>query len=250
MKQHISGELLVGYVYRTLSDAERETINDHLVNCSTCRAQITYHETRQRQIDYNLRADIEVTSFPPEMAFKVIAPRLRRRPLPRFWPQLVSVTPVATAVTGLALGLYGLWQALAPLPAPTTTSSLPMLACFCFVLTAVGQFDHKYNIQPRFLLSAVLAFMLWLGTAVIGLQNIVIIRNLAIVGFTTIGSGVMTSALAIFVVLVAALIYIFVVIGGAEYHYRRIGEAGSWKLFSLTILAELFILLLPYFGLL
>jgi hypothetical protein len=32
MNQHISGELLVGYVYRTLSDAERETINEHLVN--------------------------------------------------------------------------------------------------------------------------------------------------------------------------------------------------------------------------
>ena len=250
MNQHISRELLVGYVYRTLSDVEHETIDDHLVNCSTCRAKLTYHETRQRQIDYNLQADIEAISVPPEMSFKAIAPRLRRRPLPQFWPQLVSITPVATAVTGLALALYGLWQALAPLPTPTPPSSLPMLACFCFVLAAVGQFDHKYNIQPRFILSAVLAFVLWVGTAVIGLQNIVIIRNLSIIGFAGIGNGVMTSALTMFVVLIAAIVYIFVVIGGAEYHYRRIGEAGSWKLFSLTILAELFILSLPYFGLL
>jgi hypothetical protein len=249
MNQHISGELLVGYVYRTLSDAERETIADHLVNCSTCSAQLTYHETRQRQIDYNLQADIEATSLPPEMSFRTIAPRLQRRRMPKFWPQLVSIAPVATAVTGLALALYGLWQALAPLPTPTTPSSLAMTACFCFVLAAVGQFDHEYKFPPRFILSAVLAFVLWSGTAVIGLQNIVIIRNLAIVGFTGISNGVWTSALTMFVVLIASIVYIFVVIGGAEYHYRRIGEAGSWKLFSLTILAELFILLLPYFGL-
>ena len=250
MNQHISGELLIGYVYRTLSDAEREILDGHLVNCSTCRAQLTYHETRQRQITYNLQADIEATSLPPEMSFRTIAPRLRRRPLPQFWPRLVSVTPVATAVIGLVLALYGLWQALAPLPTPTTPSSLPMTACFCFVLAAVGQFDHEYKFPPRFILSAVLAFVLWSGTIVIGLQNIIIIRNLSIIGFTGIGNGALTSALTIFVVLIAAFVYIFVIIGGAEYHYRHIGEAGSWKLFSLTILAELFILLLPYFGLL
>ena len=43
-----------------------------------------------------------------------------------------------------------------------------------------------------------------------------------------------------------AMVYIAVVIGGGEYHYRRIGQPSSWKVFSFTIVGQLFILILPF----
>ena len=52
--------------------------------------------------------------------------------------------------------------------------------------------------------------------------------------------------IAIIAVLIGAMLYIGVIIGGGEYHYRNIGQPGSWKLFSITLLGQLFLLIIPY----
>jgi hypothetical protein len=60
------------------------------------------------------------------------------------------------------------------------------------------------------------------------------------------GRAAEAGPVAILAVMGAVLLYIGVVIGGADYHYRNIGQPGSWKLFSITLLGQLFILILPY----
>jgi hypothetical protein len=50
-----------------------------------------------------------------------------------------------------------------------------------------------------------------------------------------------------FLVLPLGLIAVGVVIGGAEYHYRHVGEIASWKLFSETLAVEAALFLLSAF---
>ena len=46
-------------------------------------------------------------------------------------------------------------------------------------------------------------------------------------------------------VVVAALVW--VVIGGGEFHRRRVGQRSSWRLFGLTIAVEVVVLVLSLF---
>ncbi len=50
-----------------------------------------------------------------------------------------------------------------------------------------------------------------------------------------------------FLVLPLGLVAVGVVIGGAEYHYRHVGEIASWKLFSETLAVEAALFLLSAF---
>jgi hypothetical protein len=79
-------------------------------------------------------------------------------------------------------------------------------------------------------------------------MNILVITDLVIVGYLAIGgSPEGASVVAILAVLLAAIVFIGIIIGGAEYHYKNIGQPNSWKLFSWTIFIQLFIMVLPYF---
>jgi hypothetical protein len=60
------------------------------------------------------------------------------------------------------------------------------------------------------------------------------------------GPNATAGLIAIIAVLVGAMLYTGFVIGGAEYHYKNLGQPGSWKLFIFTLLGQLFILILPY----
>jgi len=111
----------------------------------------------------------------------------------------------------------------------------------------MDQFGRSFSIRPRFVIAAVLAFILWLGTFFIGLLNIIVVRDLTIAAYIfNGGSPEGASVVTIIAVLIAAMVCIGVVIGGAEYHYKNIGHPGSWKLFSWTIFIQLFIMILPY----
>ncbi|MFQ5616848.1 MAG: anti-sigma factor family protein [Anaerolineales bacterium] len=250
--RHVNDENLIGYVYRTLGDAEREVIDAHLVSCQVCRARLTAHETRQRQIDLEMRATINGVSPPRQMTFSAIAPRLqRRRFLDRLRPQLALAAPVAAAFAGLFLSLSGLWQVVVPFlgaSASRSSGALPTLACFCFMFVSVEQFDRAFVIRSRFLVAAMLTFILWLGTAIIGLLNILIIRDLVLAGYVAVGGSDTGASIAtIMVMIISVLVYITVVIGGAEYHYKRIDQPSSWKFFTWTIIIQLLIMILPYF---
>jgi hypothetical protein len=91
------------------------------------------------------------------------------------------------------------------------------------------------------------ALILWLGSAFIGLLDLLVLRDLAIMAVIAVdGRNATAGPIAILAVLLGALLYVGFIIGGAEYHFRNLGQPGSWKLFIFTLLTQLFILILPY----
>ncbi|RLD09018.1 MAG: hypothetical protein DRI56_04840 [Chloroflexota bacterium] len=250
--RHISEENLMRYICRTLSDAERESFDKHLSECPICRGRLNVHELRQRQIGDSLESAINEVSPSQKMNFAAIAPRLQQRSTqPQIWRRLSLATPIAMAVGGLVLAFFGLWQNLDIVLVPQLHSfqgPLSTLSCFCFIFVSMGQFDQAFTARPRFIIMALLTSLLWAGTLVIGLLNILVIRDLVLMVYLSAGHNTAEmSVAAILAVLISALIYIAVVIGGAEYHYKHIGCPSSWKLFSWTIMGQLFIMVLPYF---
>lgn len=100
-----------------------------------------------------------------------------------------------------------------------------------------------------------LAAGLWAGTGALGFLEILTVREIALriyVHFAATGGfygpdyrgGV---AVANLIVWPLAVLWIALVIGGGEYHYRHFGEPGSWRLFGWTISVELTILVLTLF---
>ncbi len=249
---HASDDDLVGYLYRTLSDAERETLDAHFIDCPDCRTRLTTHEVQKRQIDQGLKAAIRQVSPSDQMTFDAIAPLLpNRRPFLGGWLRMDTATPVFITVVGLCLALIGLWQGFssflsaAELHAP---GAMPTVAGFAFVFVSVGQLERALVARPRFVIVAILTGLLWLGAAILGLISLLVIRDLSLWVFVSSGSSnAWAGAVTILVMMISALIYITAVIGGAEYHYKQIGQPSSWKLFAWTIGIELLILILPHF---
>jgi len=250
-KPHLNDRQITSYILRTLSDAEREVLDKHISTCEVCRAKLSSHEVRQRRMENELRAGINGFSPRPGMSFAQIAPRLQRVRFHHLWPRLTSAIPLSTAMIGLSLAIFGVWQtlgtdfAIRDIPSPSGT--FPSLACFFMMFVSMDQFDRSFSLRPRFIISALLSFILWLGTFFIGLLNIIVIRDLTIAGYiATGGSPEGASVVTILAVLIAAMVYIGVVIGGAEFHYKHIGHPSSWKLFTWTIVIQLLIMVLPY----
>ncbi|MCI0397716.1 MAG: hypothetical protein L0332_21805 [Chloroflexi bacterium] len=105
-------------------------------------------------------------------------------------------------------------------------------------------------------LTAVITFLLWLATAALALWEIVVIRDMFFRLYARFVGGEAAgfqptywagTALGIGLVMFLAVVWIAVVIGGAEYHYRHAGQPGSWKVFAWTFAAEVSILLLALF---
>jgi len=100
-----------------------------------------------------------------------------------------------------------------------------------------------------------MAFTLWAATAVIGLLEINIIVELVlrtyarfwadygIYGSDYWGGVVIRQALLILL----GLSWIALVIGGGEYHAKKLGQPKSWKLFGRTLAVELAILALTFY---
>jgi hypothetical protein len=248
---HLDNNHLTGFLYRTLDDAERDNINAHLLNCPICRDRLAEQERYQRNISNELSAEVNRASPSSRMTFAGVAGQLNKhRPISTFWHRLEISLPVAMALGGLLLAMLDIWQSGGLNVFRTQgyhPGVFPTLACFLFMLTSVGEFDKAFTIQPRMIALVLVAAILWLGSAFIGLLNIIIIRDLAIMATISVGGRAAEAGLAaIMAVIVAGMLYIGMVIGGAEYHYRNIGQPGSWKLFSITLLGQLFILILPY----
>ena len=164
--------------------------------------------------------------------------------------QLTAIAPEAFALIGLLLAMYGLWEAVGvtiTANGARPAATLPALGCFCMTLASVEQFDRALRIRPRIVATWTVAIILWLGTAIIGLLDLIVMRDLAF-KFVVMLDGGRTEAgpIAIMSVYFGVLLYIGFVIGGAEYHYKNIGQPNSWKLFSITLLGQLLILILPY----
>lgn len=116
-------------------------------------------------------------------------------------------------------------------------------------------------------LSGALAFVLWVATAALGLYEILLIREMLFRIYVqssssglALGSQLLNGrnedfyllrkdfwqalALGNWALIPLALVWIVLVIGGGEYHYKRAGQRSSWKLFGWTIAAEMLVLVL------
>lgn len=249
--KHVTLDDLTGYIYRTLDDAGRELIDAHLVECPACRANLAQQEIRQHQVSNELGAILNFAAPSPQMNFAAIASRLRNRHLRQtVWLDRVVVVPTTLALTGLVFALFGLWRAIGEQAFTSPAQPLgafPPLACFFLTLASVEQFDRSHSLRPRRVITWGVALILWLGTAFIGLLDLLVLRDLAIMAVIAMdGRNATAGPIAILTVLLGAMLYIGFIIGGAEYHYKNIGLPGSWKLFSITLLGQLFILILPY----
>ena len=96
--------------------------------------------------------------------------------------------------------------------------------------------------------AGVLALILWVATAAVGLLEIVVVREMLFRIYARFWSSYWPSvALGNWAMLVLGIVWIAFVIGGGEYHYKRVGQRSSWKLFGWTIAVEVAILVLALF---
>jgi outer membrane protein assembly factor BamB len=118
MNEHLSDDQLISYVYRTLADAQRETLDLHLGTCQACRARLSGQEALGRRIQYGVMDWQRGISPSPHMTFAAIAPKLRRsRKFARVWAgskQFVyagaTLAVLVLLVVGLALYFQNIGQ--------------------------------------------------------------------------------------------------------------------------------------------
>lgn len=252
MNAHLYDKQLIGYVHFTLDDGERETMDSHLQVCADCRTRLGEYETLQRRVRYSLSADIKAAPVPATMTFDAIAPRLKRE---RWWDRLSTPSsqfvPGATAfaaLAGLAVALISAlqvagWRDTAPVP--VSPGRLPLLACGWFAVAVMGNVGWTRRFPKREALVRLVAFSLWLGTAIVGLQAIVTVLDLA-TWFLYSGVSANTAALGAWVLIPLSIAWIAIVVGGGEYHYEHVGQRESWRLFGVTVGVELLILVSPF----
>ncbi len=250
MNSHLTDEELIGNIHRTLTDAQREVMDRHLTACPQCRTRLSDHEAMQQRIRHSLLADMRGVQPSPAMSFAAITPRVKGdkyRTFRQLSGQLFPITAASAALIGLAIALVDLPESVIRLfakPEPASASSLSALACVLFSVATVGNYHERRFNQLRSSLYGLLAFIIWLGTAVVGLQVIAIVREaLSWLVFLVSGKLQLAFALGNWALIPLGLVWIAVVIGGAEYQYRRGGQRISWKLFAWIIAVELFILI-------
>jgi predicted anti-sigma-YlaC factor YlaD len=251
MNNHLNDDELIAHIHRTLTDEQREWMDRHLADCPSCRAQLGEQEAFQNHVRYSLLADLKAVRPPEGMSFKTISPHLERRhSRARLWQPIFFGVNSLMALTGLAfayVGSLGSMQEFLSGSTQISATSLPLVASFLFAIPVIGNYFESRVVRPRLILSALLALILWIGTAIVGLQNILDIRKIFILSMARFGGGpALTESLSIFVVFISAMLWIALVIGGGEYHYRRIGQRSSWKLFGRTIAGQLSILILSH----
>jgi hypothetical protein len=248
---HIHDEILIGYITRSISDADRETIDDHLLKCLICRTRFSIHKNQLRIIDQEIRVEIDKVVPTSRMNFEKIASSIKPKALRYSFDGITTGALVISAIGGLVFAIIGLWQIAgsSPFIQPTTqNNAFPALACFCMMLVSMEHFDRSFTLRPRFIISIILTLILWLGTAIIGFLNILVLRDIALILSADAGrSAAEAGTTAIFTVIIAAIAFIIMVIGGAEYHYRMLGQPNSWKVFLWTIIFQLLVFLTPYF---
>lgn len=254
MNPHLNEEQLLSYVQHTLTDTEREALEQHLTQCPECRAQIEDHENFARRLRHDLRAALQSQAPPATMRPTLTRIPMRRTPPPRLLgilDLLQQGAPVALALAGLALAWSALWLS-ADFPAgkltPTAPHVLPTTACLLFGIPVAAQYrsDHAARRRKRWL--GLLVGALWLGTAAVGLYEIFLLREMGLRLCARLGSSYWPAVTAgEWGVLLFSLVWIVAFIGGGEYHYRHFDRRSSWRLFGWTILGEIVILLLAIF---
>lgn len=97
-------------------------------------------------------------------------------------------------------------------------------------------------------MAGIIALTLWVITAVVGIINILYIQSMVLRTFYRfVPSGTGDTLINSVVVVVLAILWVGIAIGGAEYHRTRVGTAQSWRAFSRVLAVEFSILVMPLF---
>nr|HID13925.1 hypothetical protein [Anaerolineae bacterium] len=87
-----------------------------------------------------------------------------------------------------------------------------------------------------------------MATAAVGLWEIVIVRGMLLRIYARFWSDYWSAVnVGNWAVFVLGAAWLALAVGGGEYHYKRVGQHGSWRLFGWTIAAEVAILILALF---
>jgi hypothetical protein len=114
MSAHLHDAQLSGYIHHTLTDAQREVMDQHLATCPHCRARLAGHEALQKRIRHELLADLRAINPPPRMTLAAIRPRPRRsralavlrRCCRQLFPGVAALATVAVQAI-ILLALFG-----------------------------------------------------------------------------------------------------------------------------------------------
>lgn len=257
MNRHLTENESIGYVHQLLTDAERENFERHLASCGACRSATDAHIQRQSSFRSRLDQELGALTAPPGMDFATIAPRLResRRSsmLAVILESLRTYAPALAAVAGVVLAIAALlrnvtWPAVGLQQNHTLT--LPFAAGLLFSFPVLSHYREdplQRSTRWRIWIPTVL---LWLGTAILGLYEIALLREVilrAYARFSPASSQWLQQAQALgsWGVFLMGAVWIALVIGGAEYHYRHAGQRSSWRLFTWTLLTQVAALALP-----
>jgi hypothetical protein len=102
--------------------------------------------------------------------------------------------------------------------------------------------------QLKQISAGVLALILWIVTAAVGLWEIVVVRQMLLRVYGRFGSDYWVGvSLGNWVVLLLAFVWLAFVVGTGEYHRGHVGQRSSWKVFGWTIAVEVAILVLAFF---
>ncbi len=95
--------------------------------------------------------------------------------------------------------------------------------------------------------SSVIAVVLWLVTAILGLEAIYLIKEIFYLIYVSLGGSVARAELfAPVLIFFLALAYLVFIIGTTEYHRKRVDRPESWRLFGWTIATEVSLVILYY----
>lgn len=102
--------------------------------------------------------------------------------------------------------------------------------------------------QLRRIPAGLLTLVLWIATSALGFLEIYLLQEMLLRIYVRFGSDYFSGVtIRNAAVLILAVLYIAFAVGTGEYHYRRVGQRRSWRLFRWTIAVQLAILVLCYF---
>jgi hypothetical protein len=101
--------------------------------------------------------------------------------------------------------------------------------------------------KARKIASSLMAIVLWLISAGLGLQAIYTVKEIFYLIYVSLGGSIQRAERFVPVlVFFLALGFLVFIIGTTEYHLKRVGRPESWRLFGWTIAVELSLLILYY----
>ncbi len=123
---HLTDQDINRYIHRSLTDAQRETMDRHLQECASCRTLLAQAERMQRQITYDLADELRGVRPSQQMRFNQIRPGLRRRQRWAFvrFHSMQLLSTVGTVAAIIALISFAVYMLGVTRSQPMTTAAI------------------------------------------------------------------------------------------------------------------------------